>query len=336
MKKLFSIILATVLLCASMLVAIPSVSAAKDDEWIMGPDAAYIKHDGKTYYPIPDLPYYEITFHSKENYSMDYLEGETEEITKEIFPYTKVNYSTAEDYPWIEVIVPSYSYSDTTVLYVEESYYDEYLALANGTAATYVCSNNYDYGFYLDYTASGLKSFTLNPMDIEKWKTGEAINTKSFLLEKYDFGQIHGFDKKGTISLVCGVFYVDEENQEVYLQPTSSRVTNDNYYFGNDMYSDVTVYRLEDEKLRDELIEYFYTEPEDELQWLEPEEDDMTFGVAFAVFIFGIIPAFVLVFSVAMLFLVKDKRRYSPAYITMIVGSVIVLVSCIILLICLI
>ena len=335
MKKIFSIILATVLVCVSLLAAIPSASAAKDNEWIMGPDAAYVKHDSKTYYPIPDLPYYiyEIIDYY-DGYREVRLEGETEEITKEFFPQTWVRYSVNDDLPWIEVHFPSSSYSSCTILYVEENYLDEYTAFFNGTASNYFCTSNFNDIYY--YSDNIKQGFSLTPMDVEKWMSGEAVTTKSFKLGAFEYGEIYGIDKTGTLSAICGVFYIDDDSKDVFLRPASSIITNDNYITETEMYSDVTVYRLEDEKLREELIEYFYTEPEDDLEWLEPEEDDMTFGIAFAVFLFGIIPAAVLVFSIAMLFVVKDKRRYSPAYITMIVGSAIVLVACIILIICLI
>lgn len=325
MKKLLSVLFAVVLLASSILCAVPSVSAEKySTKWTLASEGEYLTHNDKKYYPIPDLPGSDFRFFYDYAYSgisdIDYLTvylDYEDTATQSIFgPYSKVYVPTNVDCTCVQVEFGT-SYDSFYMVYVEESCVEEYTNLANGIADSYRCSNFYN-----------SSEFSLSAEDMNEWLSGESTTTKAPMLSAYDIGYIEGFDKAGFVSAVCGNFFIDRKNQEVYLLPFGAIDTDVYEYYDLGTYTDVTVYKLEDEKLKNELIEYFYTEPEDDLEWLEPEEEEYTFGIILCCFLFGVLPLLLTAFSIVMLCVIKDKK-YHRAYIAMLIGSVLVIIACI-------
>ncbi len=326
MKKLLSVLFVIILLTASLLCTVPSAYAEKySTKWTLAPKGEYLTHNDKKYYPIPNLPgsafhfFYDLEYSdiSGIDYLTVYLDYEDEEMRSLFGPYSKVYVPTDVDCACVQVEFGA-SYDSFYMVYVEESYLDEYTNLAKGIADSYKCSNSYYYSL----------DFPLSSEDMNTWLSGESITTKALMLGAYDSGCIEGFDKTGLVSAVCGNFFIDRKNQEVYLLPFGAIDTDVYQWYDLGIYTDVTVYKLEDGKLKDDLIEYFYTEPEDDLEWLEPEEEDYTLGIIFCCFLFGVVPVLFTAFSIVMLCVIKDKK-YHRAYITMLTGSVLVFVACI-------
>ncbi len=327
MKKTVSLIL-MIIICVSLLFAVPAVSADKYSDYQLGPNAEYLTHDGKTYYPIENSDAFEFNYSkmfpddpydSNVRVRLSY----SDDATKKIFwPNSFAYVSRGIDCPCIELdfCTDNNSYS---VPYIEESYLEEYENLTKGIGASYSINNFLD-SYYDDYY------FDLSADDYNSWVSEEAVTMMSFMLTQYECQRIYAFDKTGLVSVVSGAVFVDEVNGEIYLfrGEDASEFVNE---YGNitvTVNKEVAVYRLEDEQLKQELIDFYYSEPEDDLEWLEPEKEDVSFLKVFCIFLFGVVPVALIAFSIVMLCVIKDKK-YHRAYITMLIGSVLVLAACV-------
>ncbi|MBQ8000067.1 MAG: hypothetical protein IJ298_02480 [Ruminococcus sp.] len=327
MKKTVSVIL-MIVICVSLLFAVPAVSADKYSDYQLGPNAEYLTHDGKTYYPIDNSNVFSFNYYkvspgeTDSNYARVRLTY-SDDATKAVFwPNSYALISKGVDSPCIELDLCTDNNS-FSVPYIEESYLEEYENLTKGIGASYSIDNFLDY-YYDDYY------FDLSAEDYNSWVSDEPVTMMSFMLTEFDCQVIYAYDKTGLVSVISGAVFVDEENEEIFLFSGNNASEFIDEY-GNikaTKNKPITVYRLEDEQLRQELIEFYYSEPEDDLEWLELEKSDVTFLKFFCVFLFGVLPVLLTAFSIVMLCVIKDKK-YHRSYIAMLIGSVLVLVACI-------
>lgn len=327
MKKTVSVIL-MIVICVSLLFAVPSVSADKYSDYQLGPNAEYLTHDGKTYYPIENSNEFKFVY---DKLNPDDLSGSyvsvhlsySDDATKELFwPNSYAYISIVVDCPCIEVKF-STDNNGYIVSYIEESNLEEYENLTRGIGASYSIDNFLD-RYYSDY------DFDVSAEDYNSWGSDEAVTMMFFMLTQYECQPIFAYDKTGLVRAVSGAVFVDAENEEIYLfsGEDASEFINENGHIHAEVNKEVTVHRLENETLKDELIEFYYSEPEDDLEWVEMEKTDVIFLRGLCVFLFGVLPLLLTVFSIVMLCVIKDKK-YHRAYIAMLIGSVLVIIACI-------
>ncbi len=318
MKKIFSILLVAVLLTLSLCAFIPSISAAEDD-WVLGPYAEYVTHSGETYYPL------ESRYCINRNYDKDYyyrdLEFADEETEKRYKDSSVSVYAGAEN---VAVAVELYSERNgyQNRFYIGPSHIEEYEKLAEGISDNYVLYNDY---LYYETT----ETFKFTPEVLETWRQG-SVETLSLDSVFYrDHYYLYARDELGAVEVECAMVIRDYYTDELYLLWYNEY---DSSFFLNDgtldsfKEADVNLYKLEDEVLREEIITYLDTEPEDELDWLVVEKVNETAALVFCSIVFGVLPLAAFVFSVTMLFVLKDKKYIRP-YAVIAAGSLLVILA---------
>ncbi|MBQ4568716.1 MAG: hypothetical protein IJA62_01445 [Ruminococcus sp.] len=312
MKKIFSILMASLILALSLCAFVPSISAAQED-WVLGPYAEYITHSGKTYY------------HLNTPFSLDYefdhrvidLEF-SDEKTEEKFEGSHISvFGRAVDI-LIEVELYRMGYYSETRVYIEESHLQEYKDITRGVANKYSIWNYYGYN-----------KFEFTDADYKGWLQGGTVTMDASKVYNYDLYNVCAVDDTLLFNSECALILHDYYSDELFL--LSYGDYDSRYFYGDGSFNaeggkEVTVYTLEDEKLRNELTTFVNTEPEDELGWLVVEKVNETAALTFCGVVFGVLPLGLLVFSVVMLFFIKDKKYIRP-YVVMAAGSLLVILA---------
>ncbi len=318
MKKFLVSFLVVVMLLTSLCSTIVNVGAF-GDEWIMGERAKYITHGDKVYYPLESCPEY-IYSYTNDVQEYEHLEFEDDE-TEDRYDGSGVYFYEDGNNPAIEVEIFVNSSFSRIEIYIEESYLEEYEELANGEAEHYLTNSYYDYE----------QQFEFDGDDIENWLGSSTTTNEEVIVADCDVYYLYTKDPLGVYNFECGAIIRDFYTNELYLIWYDDYDTS--YFFSESEFDlstekEVTLYKLEDEALHNSVIEYYDTMPEDELDWLVTDEVNTTVATIFCTIVFGIIPFVLLVFSTVMLIISKDKK-YSRAFIIMIVGSVVVMTACI-------
>lgn len=317
MKRFISVALAALILSLSLFSSALCVSAAKDKTWVIGENAEYLTYQGKTYYPLNTHIYCVLDYENSidiNDRDIAFADDKTKEHYGGSYIYASADYSCAE----VSLCSEDYDYYDD-VLYVEESYMEEYEAVARGEAESYETDSYYG------------ESFTIAKETFTEWTKGEKLTVNSRELQYWENYYLQSCGRGGFIA-ECGMIFRSEDTDDLYLLTYSEY--DKTYFFSDGTFDlgigeDITVYKLEDEVVRNKLITYYDTEYEDELDWLVPGGDDEyndTLGVIVCSILFGVVPLLLIAFSVVMLCVIKDKK-YHRAYITILIGSVLVLAA---------
>ncbi len=312
MKKIFSILLAAMILVLSLCGVIPSISAA-DDDWVLAPYAEYITHGDNTYYKLN-------TFFSLDynlSHSIEELDF-ADEKTADIYAGSEITvFSGAEDVI-VEVDIYDNGYYKDCYIYVEESHLQEYEEILNGTADEYLI-----YDFY------GYASYVLSAEDYNNWINGKAVTMSASSIDNYDRFPVYAIDDMSLFESECGLLLYDMYLNKTYLIRYSDY---DSSYFYSDGSIDTTtdkplkVYTIEGGDVKDDLLTFLYTEPVDELDWLVAEEVGESVALVFCSIVFGVLPLAAFIFCVVMFFVVKDKKYIRP-YAVIGVGSLLVILA---------
>ena len=314
MKKIISCLLLVVMLLSATVC--PASALSLTDSWVLSQDAKTITHSDKTYTRLDFLHQMQVACnHDCESVNLQFADFETQKLYNGSFITC-----TVYEERFVEVELFRNSGYVGTFIYVEKSYYDEFLSLKDGIANSYSVKNDYDI------------SREISKKDYDKWCNGTAIKMSAYELNDYNQYSIYTQSSQKTLLCECGLIFHDYYTDEVYLVRYSDY---DRTYFysdgslATDHEEEVTVYVLEDEKLKAELLELFDQLPEDELDWLVSDEPETGVILVFSIIVFGIIPLALIVFSMVMLFVIKDKKYRAP-FIFIIIGSVMVIISLIV------
>ncbi len=322
MKRLFAVLLASLIICLTFCAVIPSVSAAEDD-WVLAPYAEYLTHNGKRYYKLDPSTTLTIGgyYYNNDDPAVYEKLKFADEKTKEKYDDSAVTiYNGAEDVAVEVELYDNFNYTGYAdyLMYVEESHLQEYEAIAQGTANTYLIYNNYD----------------LNPMKITQkeyteWLNGTAVTMDAEKLDYYDWYYIYACDDLTLFEADCGMILYDYYLDNMYLLNYSDYDSSYFYSdgeFNTDIDKEVTVYSLEDENLKNKIVTFISTPPEDDLDWLVTEEVSEKVALVFCSIVFGALPLAALGFSVVMLFILKDKKYLRP-YAIIAIGSLLVILA---------
>lgn len=311
MKKLISLLLVSLILCFSF--GAISVSAYDDGSWVLGPDAQYITNNGYTYYPIYPTGSY-VGFEYPNYYELDFADEDTKAKYDDSCVYVS-NYET--NYcVWVDL---NYSTDDyytpyTEVLYVREDCLEQYKKFLGGEAEQYIVENEYKQ-----------LPFKFSKEQMDSWIQGEKITVSANSIYKYYHQTLIACDNAQCFKVECGTVLWNKATDEFYLLRNSDYDSN-KVYTVNDT---LTVYKLEDEDVRERLAIYISYVPEDDLEWMNPgitaESDNTVLYVLAGVF-FGFIPFAVLALSVVMFFVTKTKS-YRRGYVLMGIGSILILLA---------
>lgn len=312
-KKLISIFLATVIVCLSLCSFIPSVSAAENDDWVLGPYAEYITHSGKTYY------------HLDTHFSLDYrlahkvveLEFADEKTADKYEDSDVYVFYGAEDVI-VEADLYNNDYYNDCRIYVEESHLQKYKDIMQGTSDKYLIYDFYDFA-----------SYGLSAADYNAWTSGRTATMNASSLNNYDSFFVYSCDKMTLFEAPCGMLLYDTYLEKAYYLNYSDYDSSYFYSdggFNTDVDKPLTVYCIEGEDLKDALLSFLYTEPVDELDWLVAEEVSESVALVFCSIVFGALPLAALVFCVVMFFVIKDKK-YKRPYVVMAIGSLLILAA---------
>lgn len=307
MKKLISLILVSLILCFS--IGLVSVSAYDDGNWVLGPDAEYITNNGYTYYPVfPSGNYYGYEYTGYRD-----LEFADEETAKKY----EGSYVSASDYKtnfcvWVDFCYNTdYYFSSDTVLYVREDCLEQYNNLLNCEAEQYIIENGYKE-----------LPFKISKEQMENWLQGEKVSVPASKVYKYYHNPLIACDNAQCFKVECGTVLWDMSTDDFYLL-RGTDLDNNKVYTVNDT---LTVYKLENEDVRERLTVYISYVPEDDLEWMNPGEPNYTFLYVLAGIFFGFIPLVLLALSVVMFFVTKHKN-YRRGYVLMGVGSILILLA---------
>lgn len=310
MKKLISLLLVSLILCFSF--GAVSVSALDDGSWVLGPDAQYLTNNGYTYYPVYPMGSY-VGFEYPEYILLDYADEETKAKYDGSEVWVSNYYSNY--CVWVDLYYGKDMYNSyTEVLYVREDCLEQYKKLLSGEAEQYIVENGYKE-----------LPFKISKEQMDGWTQGEKISIPASSIYKYYHQTLLACDNTQCFKVDCGTVLWDVSTDEFYLLRNSD-YDSSKVYTANDT---LTVYKLEDEDVRERLAIYISYVPEDDLEWMNPgfsEESDYTVLYVLAGIFFGFIPFAVLALSVVMFFVTKTKS-YRRGYVLMAIGSILILLA---------
>ncbi|MBQ1977613.1 MAG: hypothetical protein II225_02580 [Ruminococcus sp.] len=310
MKKLISLLLVSLILCFS--IGTVSVSAYEEDKWVLGPDAEYITNNGYTYYPVYPMGSY-VGFEYPEYYLLEFADEETKAKYDGSEVYVSNYYSNY--CVWVDLYYGKDMFeSYISVLYVREDCMEQYNNFLSGEAEQYIVENGYKE-----------LPFKISKEQMENWLQGEKVLIPANNVYKYYHQTLLACDNAQCFKVECGTVLWDMSIDEFYLLKNSDYDSN-KVYTVNDT---LTVYKLEDEDVRERLALYISYVPEDDLEWMNPgfsEESDNTALFVLAGIFFGFIPFAVLALSVVMFFVTKTKS-YRRGFVLMGIGSILILLA---------
>lgn len=202
-------------------------------------------------------------------------------------------------------------YSSET--YIKEAYLEDFNAfLKDEYKGSYKTESDYGNMELFSFTTEQIEEW-LNPAGIEVLDAGELDYDQYYYMDMFD--ETGCFYK--TTGFVLRQIHYNGPDVYYYLSYENGAENKDSPG------EKLVLYRLDDENLSMQLSEYYDTLPEDELDWLFNETSD-TGALVLCTLFFGILPLGVIVFSVIMLAVYKNK--YSKAgYIVMISASGLVI-----------
>lgn len=310
MKKLISLLLISLILCFSL--GAVSVFAYEEDKWVLAEDARYLSNNGYTFYPI----YPSENFNGYEQTSYRDLEFADEETAQKFEGSYVDAYNYTTNYcVWVHLCYDTeYYLPSNVVLYVREDYIDVYEKMLTGEAEQYVVKNDYK-SLYFRFTKE----------QMEDWLSSEKVNMPATDIYEYLHSPMFANDSAKGTKVECGTVLWDMSTDDFYLLYGADYDRNKVYTVGDTL----TVYKLEDEDVRERLALYISYVPEDDLEWMNPgisAESDNTVLYILAGIFFGFIPFAVLVFSTVMFFATKTKS-YRRGFVLMGVGSILILLA---------
>lgn len=315
MKKILSGLLLTILLVTTFLC--PLLVSADSDDWVLGPDAAYITHGDKTYYPMEFSNGWYFNYNDVwESYPLE-LEDERDKQKYE-GAYVDVMPKMADKMVEVYFIHGNHDF----LFYVEKSYRDEFLRIQQGESSVYSTSNYYD-----------SVSVMLSKEEYQQWLQGEVVEMTALDVENYEYHDIYSCDSHDVFRQNSGLVLRDAATDALYL--LDYRDYDRTYFYADGIFATdhdgaVKVYMLEDETLRKELIQCYDTLPEEDLDWLVPYEPSESTTIVVSIIFFGVLPGAIMVFSVVMLIVVK-KRQYRIPFIILLCSAATVLIAFILL-----
>ncbi len=307
MKKLISLFLVSLILCFS--IGAVSVSALDDGSWVLGPDAQYLTNNGYTFYPVYPMGSY-VGFEYPKYHQLNFTDEETKAkyFGSEIYVSNyETNYCV-----WVDLNYSTDDYTPyTEVLYVREDCLEQYKKLLNGDAEQYIVENEYKQ-----------LPFKFSKEQMDSWMHGESITVSANSIYKYYHQTLIACDNAQCFKVECGTVLWDMSTDDFYLLRNADYDSNKVYTAGDTL----TVYKLEDEDVRERLAIYISYVPEDDLEWMNPGEPNYTVLYVLAGIFFGFIPFAVLALSVVMFFVTKTKS-YRRGYVLMGIGSILILLA---------
>ncbi len=316
---IFAILLLSVILCLSFCTVLPAVSAVSSN-WVLDPYAEYITQTDKkyVYMDLSDKSYYfDYESHALYEQKLNFADDKTADRYRGSHI---LFYKDAED---VAVQMEAYKNNryEESRLYVEESHLEEYKNIAQGIADD-----------YLIYSYYSTEVFRFSGVKYDDWSDSGTITVDANSLSDYDCYYIFATDDKELFEVECGMVLYDYYHDKLYLLKYSDY---DSSYFYSDggfnekVDKEVTLYLLEDDPLEKEIVNFVNTEPKDDLDWLVSDHNEVndTVAIVFCSIVFGIIPLATFVFAIVMLIMVKDKKYRRP-YTAIAFGSLLVLVSC--------
>lgn len=324
MKKILTGILLTIALLTALVC--PALAAAdNNDAWVLAADAAYITHGDKTYWPMEFAHTSFLDRDEWEYYDLSFADKETEKV------YDGSYVEVVSDAENIAVQVTIYKNAEyhTPILYVEDSHQEEFLQIKNGDPAGYVTYNDtFDVSLPVDKS------------QYDAWCNDSATQMSTYAVRMTardvgDFGwyYIYGRDSRDVFRYECGLVLRDMATDELYLLRYDDYDRTYFYRdgeFAADHDDEVTVYKLRNEALRQQLIEFYDTQPEEELDWLVEEETSFAVTGVIAGLFFGFLPLAVVAFAVIMLIRVKE-RAYRIPFILLLASAAAVFASFVVL-----
>lgn len=324
MKKTLSVFITVLTLCLCMS-AVASAGSWEYKESFKTPiimeNAETIIYQGETYKPILDANFASAS--GEINYvSTKFFDSATEG------KYSYFDVSVNEKYDYVlrvnSALRDGYDWSG---YYVEETHYDEAYKFINDngidTAHSFCTHNQYDFEHEITYE------------DFSKWlANGITSVTTADTLYVYEKLPIYKTDEKGGIHKQIGMILRDineygAENYYLLYYPEYERncfYADGSFAFGSPQIG-VMLYELTDERLVNDLIEFYNTAPKEELDWIiDEKEPSLKVIFAISLVLFGIVPLVLIILSVV--FIIKKVRKpYFNCYIILAVLSTIVMVS---------